>query len=110
MGKPKRGGSPRIESANNKTLKRSEIPPAMAQIKLTDLEVFYCVGVTEQERSQAQRLLLTVAIEFDFHKAAGTDSIQDTIDYFNLAQDLLKFGSNRSWCLLEKLATDIAER
>ncbi len=79
-----------------------------ARISIVDLEVFYRVGVPETERAAAQRLQLTLEMEFDFSTAARTNELSDTIDYFAVSQRLLKFGEGRSWKLIEKLATDIA--
>lgn len=81
----------------------------MSRISIIDLEVFYRVGVPDAERAQSQRLLLTVEMELDFSKAAKSDDIADTIDYFAVSQRLLKFGDGRSWKLIEKLAADIAD-
>jgi|SRR5450432_2761701 7,8-dihydroneopterin aldolase/epimerase/oxygenase len=81
----------------------------MSRISIIDLEVFYRVGVPDAERSQPQRLLLTVEMESDFSVAAKSDGIADTIDYFAVTQSLLKFGDGRSWKLIEKLAADIAD-
>jgi dihydroneopterin aldolase len=79
-----------------------------SKISIVDLEVFYHVGVPDAERATPQRLLLTVEMEFDFAAAGGSDEIADTINYFAVSQCLLKFGEGRSWKLIEKLATDIA--
>jgi FolB domain-containing protein len=79
------------------------------KISIVDLEVFYRVGVPEEERAQPQRLLLTIEMESDFTAAARTDGIADTIDYFAATQRLLKFGEGREWKLIEKLAADIAD-
>ena len=81
----------------------------MAKISITDLEVFYHVGVPDAERAQAQRLLLTVIMETDFSAAAKSDSIADTINYFAVTQRLLGFGTGREWKLIEKLVADIAD-
>ena len=81
----------------------------MAKITIVDLEVFYHVGVPDEERAQPQRLLLTVAMEVDFSTAARSDSIADTVDYFAVSQRLLNHGAGRSWKLIEKLAADLAE-
>ena len=81
----------------------------MSKISIVDLEVFYCVGVTDEERAKPQRLLLTLDMTFDFPSAALSDRIEKTIDYFDLTQDLLKYGEQRSWRLIEKLATNIAD-
>src|ERR1700757_4611148 len=81
----------------------------MSKITIADLEVFYCVGVTDEERAQPQRLLLTVDMDFDFSLAAMSDRITKTIDYFEVAQRLLRFGEGRSWKLLEKLVVNLAD-
>jgi 7,8-dihydroneopterin aldolase/epimerase/oxygenase len=82
----------------------------MSKITIVDLEVFYCVGVTDEERAKPQRLLLTVDMSLDFSSAAVSDRIERTINYQIVADDLLKFGEGRSWKLVEKLVTNIAER
>lgn len=78
-------------------------------ISIVDLEVFLNVGVTDEERATPQRLLLTVDMEFDFSSAAISDRLSKTIDYFAVAQRLLKYGEGRSWKLVEKLANDAAD-
>ena len=82
----------------------------MSKITIVDLEVHYCVGVTDEERAQPQRLLVTVDMSLDFSSASVSDRIERTINYQTLAEDLLKFGEGRSWKLLEKLVANIAER
>ncbi len=79
----------------------------MSKISIVDLEVFYHVGVPEEERAKPQRLLLTLVLELDFTAAARTDALGDTVNYFAVTQRLLKFGEGRSWKLIEKLAADI---
>ena len=81
----------------------------MSRITIVDLEVFYRVGITDEERAKPQRLLITVDMSFDFSTAAISDRIEKTINYYSVAQQLLAFGQNRSWKLVEKLATSIAD-
>src|SRR5579884_1533868 len=81
----------------------------MPNIKIVDLEVFYCVGVSDEERATPQRLLLTVDMNFDFTVAAVSDRITKTIDYFEVSKLLLSFGEGRNWKLIEKVAMNIAE-
>ena len=81
----------------------------MSKITIVDLEVFLNVGVSDEERATPQRLLLTVDLEFDFSSAAVSDRLTRTIDYFAVAQRLLKYGEGRSWKLIEKLASDVAD-
>ena len=80
----------------------------MDTISLTDLEVRYHVGVPDAERAQPQRLLLTVEMQHDFTRAAASDDLRETIDYYAVSRRLLAFGEGRSWKLIEKLAGDIA--
>mgnify|MGYP003332079985 FL=1 len=80
----------------------------MDTITLTDLEVHYRVGVPDAERTQPQRLLLNIEMQHDFIRAAATDDLRETIDYYAVSRRLLTFGEGRSWKLIEKLAADIA--
>jgi dihydroneopterin aldolase len=81
----------------------------MSKITIKDLEVFYCVGVSDAERAQPQRLLITVDIAFDFSIATVSDRIERTVDYAEVSESLLKYGEGRSWKLIEKLAANIAD-
>lgn len=80
----------------------------MSTITLADLEVHCRVGVPDAERAQPQRLLLTIEMQHDFTRAAATDDLRETIDYYAVSRRLLAFGEGRSWKLIEKLASDIA--
>jgi len=82
----------------------------MGKIAIIDLEVHYCVGVTDQERAQPQKLLLTVEMNVDFTGAALTDRVEKTVNYQKVSDDLLQFGQGRSWKLLEKLVSNLADR
>ncbi len=81
----------------------------MDTITITDLEVFYRVGVPDAERAQPQRLLLTVEMDHDFATAAKSDDLAATIDYFAVSRRLLKLGDGREWRLIETLACEVAE-
>lgn len=81
----------------------------MSRISIVDLEVFYNVGVTDEERAKPQRLLLTVDMNLDFASASISDRIEKTIDYAQVAEDLVGFGENRNWKLLEKLVANVAD-
>lgn len=81
----------------------------MSKISIVDLEVFYCVGVTDEERANPQRLLLTVDMGFDITSAALSDRIERTIDYYAVCQKLLTHGEGRSWKLLERLVSNLCD-
>ena len=80
-----------------------------AEIIINDLEVFYRVGVSDEERSGPQRLLITVRMARDVSGATASDDLAQTIDYYAVTRRLLAFGEGRSWKLIEKLAADIAQ-
>ena len=81
----------------------------MSKISIADLEVFFCVGVTDEERAKPQRLLITVDMSLDFSVAAVSDRIEKTINYQDVADDVVKYGDGRNWKLIEKLATNLAD-
>lgn len=81
----------------------------MDLITIAELEVFYHVGVPDEERAQAQRLLLNVELAGDFSTAAIHDDVRATIDYHAVTQRLLRLGEGRSWRLIESLAVEIAD-
>jgi FolB domain-containing protein len=81
----------------------------MFTLRIAELEVFYRVGVPEEERANPQRLLVTVEMEVNAPHAAASDDLVDTIDYFSVSQDLMKYGEGRSWKLLEKLSAELSE-
>lgn len=81
----------------------------MSKISIVDLEVHYCVGTTDEERAKPQRLLITVDMSHDYNSAAVSDRLEKTINYYDVAQELLKFGERRSWKLIEKVSANIAD-
>lgn len=88
-------------------------PPSAGQavsgrIALADLEVFYRVGVPDEERAQPQRLLLDLEIETDLTRAIRSDDLAETINYFDVAERLKRLGEGRQWRLIETLAAEIA--
>ncbi|HEX5222755.1 MAG TPA: dihydroneopterin aldolase [Verrucomicrobiae bacterium] len=81
----------------------------MSKITIVDLELFFHVGVPDEERAQPQKLLATIDMTYDFSSAAVTDRVTKTIDYAEVAQKVTRLGEGRNWKLIEKLATDIAD-
>lgn len=81
----------------------------MSKIIIADLEVYYRVGVPDEERATPQRLLITVDMNYDFSSAATSDRITKTIDYYEVAQRILALGADRTWKLIEKVANDVAD-
>jgi FolB domain-containing protein len=81
----------------------------MFTIRIVDLEVFYRVGVPDEERAEPQRLMVTVEMQVQAPSAAASDDLGKTIDYYSVSQDLLSYGEGRSWKLLETLSAELAE-
>lgn len=80
----------------------------MDRILIKELAVNFQVGVPDSERERPQRLLLNIELFSDFTKCAASDDISQTINYFDVVQDVKGFGSKREWKLIEKLAEDLA--
>ena len=58
----------------------------MDVIHLAGIEVFAHHGVFEHERTNGQRFVVDVVVEFDASGAIATDSVEDTLNYAELAQ------------------------
>jgi dihydroneopterin aldolase len=81
----------------------------MDTINIEDLEVFYCVGVTDEERAQPQRLLLNLQLGLDLTTAAAKDDIRWTVDYAAVCERLRSYGERRTWSLIETVCLEVAE-
>ena len=81
----------------------------MDKIVIKDLEVDAHVGVTEAERAQSQRLLITVELERDLAEAGGTDSEAATTRYDVVADMIRKIVEERPRKLVEAIASEIAD-
>ena len=73
------------------------------------LEVFAHIGVPDAERSQEQRLLISLEMAVDsFSHAAGTDNLAWTINYADVVQYVKILTARRARKLLETLAEELA--
>ncbi len=77
-------------------------------ITIHELEVFFCVGVTDSERAKPQRLLVSIDVQHDFRAAFASDDLADTVDYYELSRRVVALGEGAHWNLIETLAGDIA--
>lgn len=67
------------------------------------------VGIHPWERTDKQRVILNVEIEFDGSKAAYSDDIADTIDYAELSQGIIDHVESSQYLLVEKLAQSVLD-
>lgn len=81
----------------------------MDKIFLSALSVDCVVGIWEWERRVKQKVVIDVELAADIRKAAGTDHIDDTIDYKKVAKRLLAFVGESQFNLVETLTERIAE-
>jgi dihydroneopterin aldolase len=78
------------------------------KIIIKDLEVEAQIGVSPEERSYNQRLLITVELERDLAEAGRTDMESVTIGYDVIADLVQHVVSERPHKLIEAIAHDIA--
>ncbi len=79
-------------------------------LSLVDLELSCHLGVPPAERAHPQKLLCTAIFPVpDFRKAAQTDTLEHTINYFDLSQLLRKTAPAKERKLIETLAHDLAK-
>ena len=78
-------------------------------IRIVDLEVAAHIGVSDEERSQPQKLLFTLDLRIkDIGPAAYTDHVQMTLDYAAVAERVRIMTESRPRRLIETLAEDVA--
>ena len=78
-------------------------------LSLVDLKLLCRVGVPDQERAKPQKLLCTAVFPVpNFKKAAQNDSLEHTVNYYDLSQLLRKTARAKERKLIETLASDLA--
>jgi dihydroneopterin aldolase len=78
-------------------------------IRVVDLEVSTHIGVPDEERREPQRLLITLEMSVgSFSLAAQKDDIDQTVNYYAVAQRVKKFAAERPRRLLETFAEELA--
>ena len=80
----------------------------MDKITIQDLEVNTRIGVTEAERTQPQRLLITIEMERDLAEAGRTDTESATTPYDVVANLVRQVATERPRKLIEAVADEIA--
>ena len=79
----------------------------MATIRIKNLKCRTIIGIDPWERETRQDVIINVAIDFDAGKASESDTINDTVDYMAIADNIIKEVETSSFFLLEKLAKTI---
>jgi dihydroneopterin aldolase len=77
-------------------------------IRIVDLEVSSQIGVPDEERAHAQKLLILIDMEVDcVAQAAISDDVAQTVNYYDVAQKVKALAAKRPRKLLETLAEEI---
>ena len=80
----------------------------MDTVFIRDLRVRALVGIFEWERRIRQELRLDLEMGFDIRKAAGSDNIDDALDYKAVSQRVKAHIEESSFQLVEALAESVA--
>ncbi len=78
-------------------------------IFLHDLRVETVIGVWDWERKIRQTVAIDLDMSADIRKVAGSDSVDDTLNYKLVAKRVQQFVADSSFQLVETLAEKIAE-
>ncbi len=81
----------------------------MDKIFLRELEVEAIIGIWDWERQIKQKVRIDLEMATDIRAAATSDSIDDTLNYKNVAKRLIGFVSDSQFQLVETLSERIAE-
>lgn len=79
-------------------------------IALERLEVSCRCGVSEEERREAQTLWVDVRLASLFPSDYADDDLAGTVDYSAVAELVVRTAAERPYKLIERLATEIADR
>ncbi len=77
-------------------------------IFLSDLRVQTVIGIWDWERAIKQTVAIDLEMATDIRTAAASDSIEDTLDYKNVAKRIIEFVEQSSFQLVETMAERIA--
>lgn len=82
----------------------------MDKIILSGVPLKCRIGVSDEERSRSQEIVVDLEIDVDTQRAALTDHIADTVNYSRVLDALEEIASESELRLIEALASRMAER
>lgn len=77
----------------------------MDYLQITNLKIKTKIGVHKWEQAILQTLMLDIEIPMNISKC--NDQIENTIDYAKLCQMITEHVENKSFALIETVATDV---
>jgi dihydroneopterin aldolase len=78
----------------------------IGRIGLEGLKVDCKIGVYPEERVQERQLVVEIVVEADLSDAIESDSVEDTVNYQEVADLLTAHVRGREFHLLERLASE----
>jgi len=82
--------------------------PFCDEIRIEQLEVSACIGVPEEERAKAQRLIVSISFWPRQQACDLQDRIDQTVNYSAVAEETKSFVRDQSINLIETLADRLA--
>jgi dihydroneopterin aldolase len=80
----------------------------MDRISLREVRLQVLLGVSDEERSRPQEVLLDLEMDFDTSRAGASDLLTDTVDYSAVHSAIAAVAASRPFHLIESLAESIA--
>ena len=81
---------------------------SLDRIRIEGLRFLGLIGVNDWERVARQIIKIDITIHAELNRAIDSDSIDDTINYRTLSQDIQKLVENSRFELIETLADAVA--
>jgi FolB domain-containing protein len=81
----------------------------MDRVFIKDLLLRAIIGINEDERVQKQDVVVNIELETDCRAAAASDSIDDAVNYRDIAKATIDLVENSDFFLVETLAEEIAK-
>ena len=78
------------------------------ELQINELRLPCIIGVTEEERSRTQEIIITVSMFADLIEACKNDDLEATINYSTVETEIKKLVEHSSFFLIEHLAENIA--
>ena len=78
------------------------------QIQIKDLLLRTIIGINEEERRNRQDVLINIVLHADTRAAGASDNIDDAVNYRTIAKRVIERVERSSFCLVEKMAAEIA--
>ncbi len=78
------------------------------RITIRRLKATCVIGCNPEERERPQDVFITASLETDCSAAGLSDSLEDTVDYFSLSEELRSVAAGARCRLLEALAEKLA--